>query len=163
MLLEVSLENETAKPGTGLKEEEVDAPWVLIVDADPSARAIVAEELRDEGYWIAQAADGAQAFPMVTEGGCRPSLVLLGLRRHGGEEGQFARRVKQAGIAIPIVVLSGAPDAAEWAAAIAADGYLPQPLDLSDLLAVVERFCLKGGARVGQPTASDRPTGARLN
>jgi DNA-binding response OmpR family regulator len=53
----------------------------------------------------------------------------------------FAREVRRRGQAVPIVVMAPAADADRWAAAVAAAGVLPKPLDVRALLAAVERCC----------------------
>ncbi len=43
-------------------------PRVLVVDDDPEMRALVVEELRQEGYDVAEARDGAEAVLAVRAG-----------------------------------------------------------------------------------------------
>ncbi|HZS32793.1 MAG TPA: response regulator [Methylomirabilota bacterium] len=43
-------------------------PRVLVVDDDPEMRALVVEELRQEGYEVAEARDGAEAVLAVRAG-----------------------------------------------------------------------------------------------
>ena len=49
-------------------------------------------------------------------------------------------RARARGVAVPVLVMTAAQDARRWAEEIAADGYLPKPFRLLDLLDAVERF-----------------------
>ncbi len=50
---------------------------VLVVDNDESIRTVVAEALRDEGYQVAQAADGGAALALLAD--WPPDRILLDL------------------------------------------------------------------------------------
>jgi DNA-binding response OmpR family regulator len=54
---------------------EADRPVALIVDDDPSTRALIAEILRKAGWTVRQARDGEQALLMARE--YVPELILL--------------------------------------------------------------------------------------
>ena len=55
---------------------------------------------------------------------------------------EFARRYRaQMGRPAPIVVMTAARDAAQWAREVGADGVLAKPFDLGDLLSLLDRFC----------------------
>jgi CheY-like chemotaxis protein len=71
-----------------------------------------------------------------------PLLVLLDLRMPGvsGEELLVQLRARPTLAEVPVVVLSGDADAARVAAALRADGWLPKPIEMSELLDVVRRF-----------------------
>ena len=118
---------------------------ILVVEDDPSIREVIAETLRCEGYRVVEAADGAAAFHIVTAGPHRPRLVLLDMQMPETDGWWFARRLRGAGIALAIVVLSAALNARSWAAEIGASAYLDKPIDLDDLLAVVGKFCPPDG------------------
>jgi CheY-like chemotaxis protein len=113
---------------------------ILVVDDDPSIRALVVEALIDDGYDVVEAADGAQALALI--GANNPCLILLDMRMPVLDGWGFARTYRsEGGTRAPIVVMTAARDARTWANEIEADGVLPKPFDLSDLSAVVERFC----------------------
>ena len=113
---------------------------VLVVDDDPLIRTSISEILDLEGYPVATAANGAEALESVEKS--RPSLVLLDMRMPIMDGWTFAQRYRQRPEPhAPIVVMTAAKDARAWAAEVAADGVLPKPFDLTDLEAVLRRFC----------------------
>jgi len=65
----------------------------------------------------------------------------------------FAQALKDQGMSIPILVITGAPDARAWAQDIGADGYLTKPFELTDLLEAVQRLVVDN--------AGDASTAAR--
>jgi two-component system, chemotaxis family, chemotaxis protein CheY len=108
---------------------------ILVVDDDPALLDVVAETLRDEGFPVATAEDGATALRKVEQD--PPSLVLLDMRMPRVDGWEFARRLGEKGIELPIVVMTAAADAAGWAAEIGADGYLAKPFGIGELIEAV--------------------------
>ena len=53
----------------------------------------------------------------------------------------FAREIQARCIVLRIVVMTAAQDAQAWAEEIHADGCLPKPFELGQLLREVERLC----------------------
>jgi CheY-like chemotaxis protein len=109
-----------------------------VVDDDPAILATVEEILTSEGYVVATATNGAQALEAIEQ--ARPALVLLDMRMPVLDGWGFARGLQARGVAVPVLVMTAAQDARRWAEEIAADGYLPKPFRLLDLLDAVERF-----------------------
>jgi CheY-like chemotaxis protein len=130
--------------GDRIQSEIAQGP-VLVVDDDDAIREIVAETLELEGYWVGQAANGAEALRQIDEQ--RPSLVLLDMRMPVLDGWGVARTLKERGIRVPIVVVTAASSAKGWATDIGADGYLAKPFLDTELLSIVERF-------VGPPNPS---------
>jgi two-component system chemotaxis response regulator CheY len=113
---------------------------ILVVDDDPSIRALVVEVLTDDGYAVVEAGDGAEALALT--GAAEPCLILLDMRMPVMDGWAFARAYReQTTDRAPVVVMTAARDARAWAAEIGADGVLPKPFDLVDLANVVGRFC----------------------
>ena len=111
---------------------------ILIVEDDPSLLAAVSEALEDEGYDIVAVSHGRAALEAILSR--RPALVLLDMRLPIMNGWDLARELRAREIALPIVVMTAAQDAAAWAAEIGAAGHLAKPFDLLDLLATVERL-----------------------
>jgi two-component system chemotaxis response regulator CheY len=109
---------------------------ILVVDDDPSIRSTVVEILEMEGYPVECAANGAEALASVERE--PPSLVLLDMRMPVLDGWGFARALRERRIELQILVMTAAQDARCWADEIGAQGYLPKPFDLSDLLEKVE-------------------------
>jgi CheY-like chemotaxis protein len=107
---------------------------VLVVDDDQAIREVIAEVLRDEGYQVVCAENGAQAMREIHKDH-HPDLVLLDLMMPvmSGwevlEELQGDAELSR----IPVVIVSAmnAPGARE---------HLAKPIDLEHLLATVGRL-----------------------
>jgi two-component system, chemotaxis family, chemotaxis protein CheY len=144
----------------GRRDVSVSVP-ILVVEDDPTIREVIAEALRGEGYRVVEAADGAEAFHLVATTSHRPNLVLLDMQMPETDGWWFARKLRGAGIAPAIVVLSAALNARSWAAEIGASAYLAKPFELDDLLDVVGKFCPPDGMTPTQPISfADRAGGS---
>jgi CheY-like chemotaxis protein len=110
---------------------------ILVVDDDAGIRDFVDLALSDEGYDVVTATDGAAALEVVARQ--HPSIILLDMRMPIMDGWEFAREYRQRpGPHAPIVVVTAAREASERADQIAADGVLPKPFRLAELLEVVE-------------------------
>jgi CheY-like chemotaxis protein len=111
---------------------------ILIVDDDDAIREVVALILRDEGYRVATAPDGAQALALIAQ--APPSLVLLDLHLPVMSGWELQAHLRDTAPAIPVVFMTAGAQAREEARRHAAAGYLGKPFDLTDLLRIVARF-----------------------
>jgi two-component system, chemotaxis family, chemotaxis protein CheY len=107
------------------------------VDDDPGILATVSEILTLEGYAVATATNGAEALSHLDSNGA--SLVLLDMRMPVLDGWGFAREVAKRESRPPIVVMTAAGEARQWAREIGADEYVAKPFDISDLLERVRR------------------------
>jgi len=114
---------------------------ILIVEDDFDVRESLSEALRDEGYAIECAVDGEQALEYLRNGG-RPGLILLDLMmpRMSGSEFRMVQKVDPQLQHLPVVLLSADGAMEEKAKALETDGALRKPIDLDQLLRVIERF-----------------------
>jgi CheY-like chemotaxis protein len=113
---------------------------VLVVDDDADIREIVRMLLEAGGYRVLTACDGLDAWEQL-ERSEAPALILLDLmmpRMDGEQFLQQLRSTRDAGI--PVVIMSGHGVSEEKAARYAASGCLAKPIDLDDLLDVVQRI-----------------------
>lgn len=115
----------------------VSAP-IMIVDDDSAVLETVTDILREEGYSVLPAGSSLEALDLAV--GARPALVLLDMRMPQLNGWQFAARLRELGLDIPIVVMTAAQDSTRWAEEIGAAAVLPKPFNLVDLLDVVERL-----------------------
>jgi CheY-like chemotaxis protein len=116
---------------------------VLVVDDDPVIRSTVAEVLRDEGYSVQEAGDGAQALEVVR--GARPDAIVLDLMMPVLDGWAFVDRCR--GVPgfgdVPIVVMSathGLHESAERLHAMGVRAVVAKPFDLDALIAIVQRY-----------------------
>jgi CheY-like chemotaxis protein len=111
---------------------------VLVVDDDPSILTTVSHVLEFEGYSVDTAVNGAEAIDSIERS--RPGLVLLDMRMPVMDGWGFARELRERGVAVPILVMTAARDARQWAEEIGAQGYIAKPFELDDLLGAVDRL-----------------------
>jgi CheY-like chemotaxis protein len=112
---------------------------VLVVDDDPGVRGLVDDFLGLLGYVVHPAANGREALEHLQR--IRPDLILLDLMMPVMDGRAFgaALRGDERTVDLPIVLMSGAPEAAQVGGEIRAQGLLRKPFDLADLASVVEQ------------------------
>jgi signal transduction histidine kinase len=113
---------------------------VLLVDADPAARADTRGLLKAQGFRVSSAADGKAALRRLA--GRRPDLILIAATTPGLDSADLLRAVRDnaATSDVPVIVLSvaGGEEAAQATGPDAgADDYLAHPFAPRDLLARV--------------------------
>ncbi|HMQ29657.1 MAG TPA: response regulator [Chloroflexaceae bacterium] len=113
-------------------------PPIMIVDDDRAVLETVTDILREEGYEVLPAASSLEALGLAE--GVRLAMVLLDMRMPQLNGWQFAARLRELGLDVPIVVMTAAHDSTRWAEEIGAADVLPKPFNLADLLATVERL-----------------------
>ena len=118
---------------------------VLVVDDDGDIRDAIREVLQDGNYQPVLAADGASALDQLRTAPQKPCVILLDVMMPvlDGKGFRTEQRNDPALSGIPIIVLSAHADAVSAAAEMSAEGFLRKPVDLNDLLHVVEQFCVK--------------------
>ena len=110
---------------------------ILLVEDEEPLRAVVASILRDEGYSVAEAADGKQALDLLTDADVDANLVLLDMRMPGMDGWQFAHIAKEHFPDLPVLVMTAARDARDWAREVDAVGFIAKPFDIDELLQAV--------------------------
>lgn len=122
---------------------------VLVVEDDPAVRASLERSLAFEGYTVVTAADGEAGLAAVTDR--RPDAVVLdlGLPRIDGLE--VCRRLRAAGDAVPILMLTARESTGDRVRGLdaGADDYLPKPFALEELFARVRALLRRSGAAAG--------------
>jgi two-component system chemotaxis response regulator CheY len=111
---------------------------ILVVDDDQSILDTVTEILEFEGYTVETATNGQEALQSIEQS--VPALILLDMRMPVLDGWGFARKLKERGVSLPILVMTAAQDARRWAQEIDADGHLAKPFELMDLLSSVENL-----------------------
>jgi CheY-like chemotaxis protein len=115
---------------------------VMVVDDDDDIRTTIEALLHQRGYPVLCAVEGAEALGLLRQNATRPGLILLDLMMPGmsGESFRAAQLRDPALADVPVVVLSGAGKLIEKAHLLGVEA-LQKPISLSDLLAIVSRFC----------------------
>jgi CheY-like chemotaxis protein len=121
---------------------------ILLVEDDFDVREALAETLREEGYAVECANDGVEALTYLRGGGT-PGLILLDLMmpRMNGSEFRLVQKKDPLLSQYPVVLLSADGRMREKAAALETAGAIRKPIDLDELIGVIERFRTASGSR----------------
>jgi CheY-like chemotaxis protein len=117
--------------------------YVLVVDDDPDIRETLELALGVRGYNVHTASDGAEALEQLRTVQRRPCVILMDLMMPtmNGFDLRNAMASHEDLAAIPVVVVTGGgPGMVERAAAMRLE-VLRKPLDLTDLIETVGRYC----------------------
>ena len=117
-----------------------EAVRVLLVDDELSSAEVLALVLAGEGYHVTVAADARQALERLAE--AAPQLLLTDFMMPGMNGAELARAVREQERFrdIPVVLISGAPEAALRSYRPQYDAFLRKPFGLDDLLGVLDRL-----------------------
>lgn len=120
---------------------------LLLVEDDSGIRESVAECLDAEGYRVQSTSNGEEALAWLRAGG-RADLVVLDLVMPvlNGAEFLDALRADPALRTVPVVLMTAAMPAPGMPVPHA-DGYLPKPFELADLLDAVARHVVPASRR----------------
>lgn len=108
---------------------------ILLVDDEPHIIALLEKALRAEGWETVAAEDGETALEIATTDDV--DLVVLDVGLPGIDGFDVLRRIRAAGSAVPVIMLtarSGTSDTVEALDAGASD-YVPKPFVVAELLA----------------------------
>jgi CheY-like chemotaxis protein len=112
---------------------------VLIVDDEADICFAVARHLQRSGHAVQTMSDGAAALAAIA-GGARPDVILLDVYMPGLDGESFVRALHQhVGVHPPVILMTGAADAARRAREVGAAGWLEKPFLLDDVTAAVDR------------------------
>ncbi len=115
---------------------------ILVVDDDPSVRALVRDVLECEGHTVRLVPDGYAALRAVAAE--RPDCVVLDVMMPGmdGHEVLARLRATPSGLELPVVMLTAAADDANawqgWSAGV--DYFLGKPFDPEVLLRYLDHL-----------------------
>ena len=116
---------------------------VMVVEDEPSIRAVVADILRFEGYDVREAGNGLEGLGMLE--GWRPHVIVLDLMMPVMDGWAFAEASHRllGGDGVPILVASASPDLSRAATTLRPFGVraaVAKPFDVDVLLAAVEHL-----------------------
>ncbi len=136
---------------------------ILVVEDDPSVRAMLAEYLGTHGYEVAHVDRGAAMREAIEKS--LPDVVLLDVNLPG-EDGLSLARFLRERFDVGIIMVTAAADVADRVAGleVGADDYVVKPFELRELRArvksVLRRMQARPGATAG--SAASAPSASRV-
>jgi len=123
-----------------------DPVHVLVVDDERAVREALSRALRLNDYRVSLAANGLEALAAVEAGDV--DAVVLDVMMPGIEGTGVARRLRQDGHDVPILMVTARDDVPDRVAGLdaGADDYLPKPFALEELLARLRALLRRTGA-----------------
>jgi len=111
------------------------APFhILVIEDELLVRDLLAEELRDSGFFVIEAANSGDALAYLNAGG-RVDLVFSDIRMPGSMSGlDLARQLRERYPSLPIILTSGSHGPKP------SDGlsiYLPKPYSVEQAISIV--------------------------
>jgi two-component system, OmpR family, response regulator MprA len=117
---------------------------ILVVDDDAPIRRMLSRTLTAEGYAVEASADGGTALAAVERSA--PDLVVLDVAMPGIDGLAVARRLRDKGLAVPILFLTARDAVPDRVAGLDAGGddYLVKPFAAEELLARIRALLRRG-------------------
>jgi DNA-binding NtrC family response regulator len=133
------------------------APRILIVDDDPGQRSLLDSFLRGQGFETVVLSSGDRALAALRS---EPFNMMISDVRMPGMSGlETLRRARQEHAVLPVLLVTAYADIREAVGAMrdGAVNYLPKPIDLDELLAIVQQV-----TGVAKPTPLKLTSGLQL-
>ena len=120
---------------------------ILLIEDDESLGEGIRTALRRAAFSVDWLRDGASALAAIKDGGIDLVVLDLGLPHMDGME--VIRQARQAGVALPILVLSARERASDRTLGLdaGADDYVAKPFDTHELLARVRALLRRTNGR----------------
>lgn len=120
---------------------------ILLVEDERKVASFVARALRENAYAVDVAATGEEGFPLATENPY--DAILLDVRLPGMSGIEMCRKVRQAGVQSPILMLTARSLVEQRVEGLdaGADDYLAKPFALAELQARVRALVRRGFRR----------------
>lgn len=130
---------------------------ILVVDDDPNVRRLLQYTLKQEGYDVLEAADGAEGFRLWSNEG--PALILLDVMLPKLDGYQVAAKIRAeegSNAHVPIIMLTAEREVEQKVRGLraGADDYLIKPFHQAELLARMKSLLARFAPRdalVGRP------------
>jgi len=114
-------------------------PRILVVDDEESHRIMLRAVLKDEGYEVAEAADGSEAVRAVEQ---EPfDLILLDVRMKTMDGIEALNEIRKISPLIPVLIMTAYASVKTAVEALKAGAfdYLTKPLDIEELKILIEK------------------------
>jgi two-component system, OmpR family, response regulator MprA len=112
-------------------------PHIVVIDDDEKITSLLRRSLAFEGYEISTAPDGAEGLKLLSQR--QSDLVILDVMMPKMDGWEVCRRLREAGITSPILLLTAKDDVTDRVRGLdlGADDYLVKPFALEELMARV--------------------------
>jgi CheY-like chemotaxis protein len=111
---------------------------LLVVDDEPTIRDLIADVLRESGYQVQTAANGAQALQFMRREVPRAIVLDLMMPQIDGNAFVELKRLNPRFAAIPVLLVTATFGAQEAAERLGAQACLTKPFELDDLVKLVD-------------------------
>lgn len=111
---------------------------ILLVDDQPDVVSSIGRVLKFNGYHVRAATSAEAAVKLAAER--MPGLLLTDIVMPERSGIELARELRQMRPELPIVFMTGYADVQQEAAAVGPAAVMVKPVDLEDLLAVLDQF-----------------------
>ncbi len=108
---------------------------LLVVDDEPNIRDLLASSLRFAGFEVEVASDGASGYHQAQE--FKPDLVVLDVMLPDMDGFSVTRRMREAGLRIPVLFLTARDDMRDkvQGLTVGGDDYVTKPFGLEEVVA----------------------------
>lgn len=112
---------------------------ILVADDDQPILEAVQLLLEMEGYQVDSLHDCSEINSHLAK---RPDLLLLDIWLSGIDGRNICKTLKENAATrdIPVVMISASTNVAQSAKEAGADGFLPKPFEMNDLLSIVKKY-----------------------
>ncbi len=131
---------------------------ILLIEDDRMIGEAVSIALRDAAYAVDWVKDGATANDVLEHGDHQAVLLDLGLPKRDGLE--VLRRLRQAGSAVPVIVITARDGVDDRIKGLdfGADDYLVKPFDVNELLARLRAVVRRQGGQAAPLLSNGKVT-----
>jgi DNA-binding response OmpR family regulator len=115
-------------------------PVVLVVDDEPIVVEVVGRYLRRDGFAVTTASNGPDGLAAALDTEHPPHIIVLDVMLPGMDGLEVCRRLRQAHVTVPIILLTARGEEAERVGGlgIGADDYVVKPFSPAELVARVK-------------------------
>lgn len=129
---------------------------VLVVEDDPVSRKLIAAAVTPQGFVIEPAENGEDALELAKIYDF--DIAIVDLRLPDMDGGEVVRRMRNANLATPVLMLSGVDDRREKVRTLVcgADDYLTKPFDATELTARLQAIVRRSKGHAGSVIRTGR-------
>lgn len=119
-------------------ETSASAPKILVIEDESAVRQVIVERLRQSGYRVLEARDGAEGLRLVAED--HPRLVVLDVNMPAMGGYEVVETMRRRGCNQPVLMLSSQDevDRRLKGLGLGADDFMSKPFDLREIVARIE-------------------------